>query len=132
MLILGLQQLGHANKIISRKRQSEGSIHARASAQLDFGQTRGTLDPAEYFFDAFAAALADVIADVTRGAGGVDRRLAPLASLTQMSVDRDMRSGRPVSQVAHELADVIGLVRSKSDALRAPAPVDQWDNEIRL
>ena len=94
MLILGLQQLGHANKIIRRERQSEGSIHARAAAQLDFGETRGTLDPAEYFFDAFAAALADVIADVTRGAG-VDRRLAPLASLTQMSVDRDMQSDRP-------------------------------------
>jgi hypothetical protein len=51
------------------------SIHTRSTAELDFGETGGTLDRAEYLFDAFPAALVDVIAGVTRGAS-VDRRLA--------------------------------------------------------
>jgi hypothetical protein len=50
------------HQIIGRKRQDEGGIHPVAASLLDLGQAGGTLDPAEDFFDAFAATLADVIA----------------------------------------------------------------------
>src|SRR4051812_6713128 len=45
--------------------------------QLHFRQTGGTFDPAKHFFDAFATALADVLADVAvvRHTTAVLRRL---------------------------------------------------------
>jgi hypothetical protein len=72
------------------QRQGEDGIHAVAASQLDLGQAGGTLDPAEDFFNAFAATLADVVAAVTCGTR-VDRRLASLAGLTEMSINRGMR-----------------------------------------
>lgn len=117
------QKLGKPDQIIDRKRQDEHGIHPVAASQLDLGQASGTLDPAEDFFDAFAAALADVVAAVTCGPR-VDRRLAPLAGLTQMSINRNMRSNRSISQLVDELRDIIGLIRPQSDPFRAPAPVD--------
>jgi hypothetical protein len=42
--------------------------HPIAVPQLDFGQTSRTLDATKHLFDAFAAALADVIAGMTSGA----------------------------------------------------------------
>jgi hypothetical protein len=123
------QKLGKPDQIIGRKRQDEDGIHPVAASQLDLGQASGTLDPAEDFFDAFAAALADIVAAVMRGTR-VDRRLAPLAGLSQMSINRDMRGNRSISQVMHELRDIVGLIRPQSDPLRAPPPVDHGKRNL--
>ena len=61
-----------AGSIIGRQRQDKGAVHSVVA----LGQASGTLNPAEDLFDAFAAALADVVAAVTSGTR-VDRRLAP-------------------------------------------------------
>jgi hypothetical protein len=55
------------------------------------------------------------------------KQLLGLASLTgraQMTVDRNMRGNRSISQVVHEPRDVIGLVRPQGDPLRAPQQID--------
>src|SRR5262249_11018001 len=103
------QKLGKTDQIIGRKRQDEDAIHPVAASQLDFGQASRTLDPAEDFFDAFAATLADVVATVTCGTR-VDRRLAPLAGLTQLSVDRDMRGNRDAKRL-ELLKEVMPVLR---------------------
>lgn len=110
------------------KRLDEDGIHAVAASQLDVSQASGTLDPAEDFFDAFAAALADVVAAVTRSTR-VDRRLAPLAGLTQISINRNMRSDRSLSGRART-CDIIGITRPQSDPLRAPPPVDHGKRNL--
>src|SRR5574340_649285 len=108
------QKLGEPDQIVSRERQREGGVHPVSASQLHLGQTGGTLDPAKYFFDAFAAALADAVADMTRGAI-IDGCLAPLAGFAEVPVDRDMRRDRPTSQVVHKLRDVIGLVGAQGN-----------------
>lgn len=76
------------NEIVSSQGEDEDGIHARSASPLDLGQPARGLDPAEHFLDALAAALADVVADVTRHAA-IDRRLTGLAGLARMAVDCD-------------------------------------------
>ncbi len=92
------QELGQADQIVGRERQREGSVHPVAASQLHLGQTGGTLDPAEHLFDAFAAALTDVVAGmgVVRPSTAVLRRLPVLLRCPSIAMcgvtDRSLRS----------------------------------------
>ena len=56
---LGGQQLWDADKVVGDDGEGEGGIDFRQTSQHGFGETSGLLHPAEDFFDAFSAALAD-------------------------------------------------------------------------
>lgn len=55
-----------------------------------------------------------------------------LAGLAKVSVDRDMRRARSVSQIVYELFDIIGLVCTECDPPRAPASINQSHRHLPL
>lgn len=126
------QELGQADQVIGSERQRESGIDPLAAAQLHLGQTRGALDPTEHLFDPFSAALADVIADMASRAS-IDRGLARRAGLADVSVDSDVRRDPSISQVVHELRDVIGLVRPERDPSSSVSPaINQIQRSLPL
>src|SRR5439155_2700924 len=82
--------------------------------------------------DAFADHLADSVTGMTRGAL-IDRSLAPLSGLGQMSIDGDVRSDPSCPQGFHETRDVKAFVSSQCDALPARAPaIDHGKRRLAL
>ncbi len=67
------------------------------------------------------------------GGASVDGGLAALAGLAEMAVDCDVWRDRPLSQVVHELGDIIGFVRSERDPPSSPmTSVDQVQCRLPL
>ena len=115
---------------IFKERFPEGTVNMGSRRR---GQPGGTLDPAEHLLDTFAVALANLVAGVPQGSS-VDRRLAPLAGLGQMTIDGDVRGHGSGAQVGHEPGHVIGLVGAQGDPpLRsAAAALDQIERRLSL
>jgi hypothetical protein len=56
------------DEIVGQNREGKDGLDLGQSANLDLSDAGSRLEPAEHLFDAFAAALADVVASVAQGA----------------------------------------------------------------
>jgi hypothetical protein len=102
------------------------------TANLDLGHASRRLDPAEHLFDPFAAALADVVADMAQGPF-IDGGLSPFAGLGQMTVDGDVWGNLALPQGLHEVFDIEGLVAAERDPSAARAVgIDQIKSGLAL
>src|SRR5206468_3470893 len=104
----GLQKLGYSYEIVGQDREDEDGLHLGKPADFDLRRSSDRLGPAEDFFDAFADDLADRVTGMSSDAT-IDCRLAGLARLRDMTVDRDVGRHLAFTQRLDELDHVVGL-----------------------
>src|ERR1700738_2702461 len=91
-------QCAHANQVVRRRGEEKLPIHASTPAMPELAESTDGLHPAEDFFDAFAPALADVVACVPRG---------PSVQGATLLLEREVRGGLEVPQRVDKAARVV-------------------------
>src|SRR6266705_215465 len=113
-------QCAHADQVVRRRGEEKLPIHAAPPAMPELAESTDGLHPAEDFFNAFANALADVVASVPRG---------PSIRGATLLLERDVRRGLEVPQCVDKAARVIALVATDRHPSRRQ-PRDQADGRV--
>src|SRR5438034_9223713 len=115
----GLQR-AHADQVVRRRGEEKLPTHTGTSAMPELAESTDRLHPAEDFFDAFATALADVVASVPRG---------PSVQGATLLLERNVRRGLEVPQRVDKAVRVIAFVAADSHpSWRQPR--DQADGRV--
>ena len=125
------EQSGQTHEVVGDGCEGEQRLDRRPPPQLDLPHPGSRLDPAEGLLDPLAAAQADRIAGVARGAA-VDGDLAHLAGLRHRPVDGDVRRHPPRPQIADEGLHVEQLVRAQRDPVPTGAAVEHEQGRLAL
>jgi hypothetical protein len=109
------QQFWYPDEVAGDHLECEEAFGLGEAPELELCGTADGLGPAEAFFDAFAATLADLVALVPGGAA-VDSGVAELARLRDCAIDGDVWCDRLVFECKHESFGIVTLVGAKCDA----------------
>ena len=109
-----IAQFRDSQQVVCRAGNEGRRLRPRLPSESCFAQAADRFQPAEDFLDPFSFALADSIAFGAGGTAIEPWRLAPIDS-------SDMRTDSMLSQVGHELLDVVALVGSERLRTNAPA-----------